>query len=331
MGKINAGKSSYIRAILISIVLVFLILVGFLFLKEWEEHKGTFLDHGVKSKTIEYNGVEYTPKTNIEPILLLGLDKFGDSSGVDSYNNDMQADFLMLFVFDNDARQCSAVQINRDTMVGVNILGVAGNRVDTQTKQIALAHTYGNGKEVSCRNTADSVSSLLMGVNVNHYISLTMDAVAVLNDLVGGVEVTVLDDFSQVDPSLIKGETVTLKGEQALRYIRVRKGLDNSTNIARMRRQNQYINALYDKLRVKVETDEEFTVQASLQLSESMVSDRSATHLQMLVEKFNEYEFLGIKTIEGEIKTGEEFLEFYPDETSIKQIVLDMFYEPIEQ
>ena len=37
--------------------------------------------------------------------------------------------------------------------------------------------------------------NFLMDVKIDHYISLTMDSVAVMNDLVGGVEVTVLDDF----------------------------------------------------------------------------------------------------------------------------------------
>ena len=40
---------------------------------------------------------------------------------------------------------------------------------------------------------------------------------------------------------------MTLQGEQALRYVRTRYGLEDSTNSTRMARQQQYINALYAK------------------------------------------------------------------------------------
>mgnify|MGYP000585160404 FL=1 len=68
-----------------------------------------------------------------------------------------------------------------------------------------------------------------------------MDAVPILNDLLGGVEVTVLDDFSGIDDTLIKGETVTLHGDHALTYVRERYGLEDSSNSTRMVRQRQYM------------------------------------------------------------------------------------------
>lgn len=58
---------------------------------------------------------------------------------------------------------------------------------------------------------------LLYGVEIDHYISLMMDGVAVLNDLAGGVTLKVMDDFGAFDPALVQGETVTLRGEQALK------------------------------------------------------------------------------------------------------------------
>ena len=55
--------------------------------------------------------------------------------------------------------------------------------------------------------------------------------------------------------------------------------------------------------------------------------DRSITQLQTLAKKFNQYEFAGIKSIDGENKV-EEFVEFYPDEDSLKKVVVELFYEP---
>ena len=328
MRRSGIEKIPYFKIALIGIAVIFFLCIGFLFLKTWEDSMGIFPGQEMESNVIEHEGVAYILKENIETFLVLGLDKFDGQTGVDSYNNDKQADFLMLFVFDHAAKQYTAIHINRDTMVDVSVLGVAGNKIDTAYKQIALSHTYGNGREMSCHNTAESVSSLLMGTRVNHYASVTMDSVAVINDLVGGVEVKVLDDFTGIDDSLVKGETITLKGNQALTYVRTRKDLEDSSNSTRMNRQQQYINALYQAFNRCVEKDSEFIVEVSMKMSEYMISDRSVTQLQALAEKFREYEFLGIKTIEGESVLGKEFIEFYPSETALKEMIINLFYKP---
>ncbi len=328
MSKNKHKKSKTVKYSVIALVVVFLISGALLLLEVWDKQRGVFPSIDVTDDFIEYEGKEYVPKENVETFLVLGLDKFVGSSQADSYNNDKQADFLMLFVFDHSSRTCSAIHINRDTMVDVNVLGVDGSKIDTEIKQIALAHTYGNGKDVSCRNVADSVSSLLYGMRVNHYISFTVDSVAVLSDLVGGVEVTVLDDFTGVDDTLLKGETVKLTGEQALRYVRTRYGLEDSTNSARMKRQQQFVDALYDQFFSCIEADDAFIVEASTRMADYIVSDRSVTQMQELVKKFQEYEFVGIRSVDGESKHGEEFMEFYPSTEAIDKTVVELFYQP---
>jgi len=331
MRKARREGTNYLRIIIIVSVIAILLTVAFVLLKKWEEQRGKASEINTDPTAIEYEGKEYVLKDNIETFLVLGLDKYEGASLSDSYNNNKQADFIMLFVFDNDAQKYTTIHINRDTIVDINVLDVAGNRIDTVKNQIALAHTYGNGKDVSCRNTADAVSALLMGMRVNHYISLTLDSVTIMNNLIGGVEVTVLDDFTGIDDTLIKGEKVTLMGEHALNYVRTRKGLDDSSNSSRMIRQQQYIKAMYEKFQYCVSNDEEFIVDATLKMSDYIISDRSVTRLQELAEKFNSYEFVDISSIEGESKLGENnFIEFYADEGSIKKIVIELFYKPKE-
>lgn len=327
MRKTSGNKIKYLKYGLIAVLSVFLILGLFLLLKGWEKRHSFFPSREISEETLTYKGGEYVLKDNIETFLVLGLDKFDGDFVNDSYNNDQCADFLMLFVFDNNTKKCSAVHVNRDTMAQVNVLGVAGNRVDTVTRQISLAHTYGQGGDVSCRNTADAVSKLLMNVKVNHYISFTLDSVTVMNDLVGGVEVVVSDDFSEIDETLVQGETITLTGEQAMSFVRTRYGLEDSSNSTRMKRQQQYITALYEKYTECVENDEDFIVESTLAMSDYIVSDRSVTQLQELSRKFSEYEFVGIDDFDGELTLGEEFMEFYPDEDSVLEIVVDSFYE----
>lgn len=313
-------------AIILSAVLV--VSAALLFIGLWEKHQNQFPveDNGYASTDIKYKGEDYKLKDGIETVLILGLDKF-EGGDDDSYNNDKQADFLMLLVIDHDNSSCTALHINRDTIAEMDILGVAGDKVGTVSKQIALAHTYGNGKEVSCRNTAEAVSDLLMNIQIDHYVSLTMDAVSVYNDFIGGVEVTVLDDFSGIDDVLIKGEKVTLTGEHALNYVRTRYGLDDSSNSQRMVRQRQYIEAVYEKTLKSLENDSSFAVKAGAKLADYIVTDYTGNGLQELAEQIKDYQFVEICELEGRNIKGEKHMEFYPDEDSVQETVVRLFYE----
>ena len=327
MGKKRNDKRKLMRGLAVALLAVFLLTGAFLLLELWEKRQSIFPEQKTENTVYEYNGVEYVKNEDVESFLILGLDKFEDAINNDSYNNDQRADFLMLLVFDNSEKKFTAVHLNRDTMVNMNVLGVAGQKIGTVNKQLALAHTYGNGRDVSCRNTADAVSELLNGVKVNHYLSITMDAVPILNDLLGGVEVTVLDDFSGIDDTLIKGETVTLHGDHALTYVRERYGLEDSSNSTRMVRQRQYMTAVYDKAMLEIENDDNFVIEASSKLTDYIVSDRSVNQLQEIAKKLSQYKFTEIETLEGESVIKDGLMEFRPDADSIDKIVFELFYK----
>lgn len=327
MGKKRNDKRKLMRGLAVALLAVFLLTGAFLLLELWEKRQSIFPEQKTENTVYEYNGVEYVKNEDVDSFLILGLDKYEDAINNDSYNNDQRADFLMLLVFDNSEKKFTAVHLNRDTMVNMNVLGVAGQKIGTVNKQLALAHTYGNGRDVSCRNTADAVSELLNGVKVNHYLSITMDAVPILNDLLGGVEVTVLDDFSGIDDTLIKGETVTLHGDHALTYVRERYGLEDSSNSTRMVRQRQYMTAVYDKAMLKIENDDNFVIEASSKLADYIVSDRSVNQLQEIAKKLSQYKFTEIETLEGESVVKDGLMEFRPDADSIDKIVFELFYK----
>lgn len=327
MGKKRNDKRKLMRGLAVALLAVFLLTGAFLLLELWEKRQSIFPEQKTENTVYEYNGVEYVKNEDVESFLILGLDKFEDAINNDSYNNDQRADFLMLLVFDNSEKKFTAVHLNRDTMVNMNVLGVAGQKIGTVNKQLALAHTYGNGRDVSCRNTADAVSELLNGVKVNHYLSITMDAVPILNDLLGGVEVTVLDDFSGIDDTLIKGETVTLHGDHALTYVRERYGLEDSSNSTRMVRQRQYMTAVYDKAMLEIENDDNFVIEASSKLADYIVYDRSVNQLQEIAKKLSQYKFTEIETLEGESVVKDGLMEFRPDADSIDKIVFELFYK----
>lgn len=275
---------------------------------------------------IEHDGKTYRVKRNYETILVMGLDKYEGEIDNSAYSNNQQADFLILYVFDHDNKTCTPIHLNRDTMVDMDVLGVAGQKIGTVNAQLALAHTYGNGQKVSCRNTMNAVSGLLLNARIDHYVSVTMDAVAKLNDLVGGVTVEVLEDIPNM-PELTKGSVVTLTGEQALRYVRARWYVADSTNLNRMNRQRQYLDALFAQTRLCMEKDANFAINAFSEFDGLMVTDFSVEKIQYVQQRTSKYEMLDIRDIKGDAILGERFMEYYVDEDALLQLVLDVFYE----
>lgn len=326
MRRARTERGNYKKYVITSIVIALLIAAILLGLFIWEKNSKGTLAVDENNKVLTYEGKEYAINGNIETFLIMGLDKFDGDIDQSSYNNDQQSDFLMLVVFDKEAKNYSVLHINRDTMATMDVLGIGGKKVGTVQKQIALAHTYGDGGATSNNNAAKAVSTLLGGIKVNHYAAFTLDSVAVMNDLVGGVEVEVLHDFSGVEDALVKGETVLLEGDMALTYVRTRKDLDDSTNNTRMIRQQQYLDALREKMEKRMEEDTEFAARAALAMADYMTSDCSATRLRDMAKRMEEYDFVQVRQLEGETKLGKKHIEFYPDERALKETVIDLFY-----
>jgi len=268
-------------------------------------------------------------KKDVETLLVMGVDNFGSVTGSDSYNNENQADFLVLFVKDNQTGESTAIHINRDTMTDITMLGVTGEAVGTQYAQLALAYNYGRGQNDSSRNTAEAVERLLYGIEVDKYITVTMDAVPIMNDWAGGVSVEVLDDMTDVDAALAAGQNVRLSGEQALTYVRTRMGLEDSTNVNRMKRQRQYASAWVQTAQEKLK-DSDAVAQLIMDMSDHHFSDCNAETLAEFASGLGENPTVEIYEIPGESIKGEEYIEFYADENALQQLVLDMFYEILD-
>ena len=329
--KINR-KHLKILAVLLAVVL--LGTVAFAVLSHWEAQYGTVANNGTQlseNSSLYLNGAYYSQKENLETVLLIGVDKFEDQIQEQSYNNSQQADFLALLVMDRENGRYTVLHLNRDTMTQIQVLGVRGENAGSITGQLALAHTYGSGGTDSCRNTVEAVSKLLYGVNIDHYIAFTMDAVGKINDLAGGVTLTMLDDLTSIFPEMQKGERVTLTGDMALAYVRTRYGLEDSSNLQRMERQRQYLTELSGAISEKALTDDTFLMKALEAISTYMTSDCTANQILQIYDCCKIYVNDGFCTIDGVAVKGTEFMEFYPDETDLKQLVVELFYTPVEE
>ncbi len=270
---------------------------------------------------IVYKGEKYVRKNDIQSLLLIGIDS---SVNDENTTDNTAADFLLLLVMDRADKTWKLIHINRDTMTEIKQLDKYGNAVKRFDGQITLSHTYGSTPIMRGYNTLYSTEKLLYGVNIEHFMSMTMDAVSIINDGLGGIEVEVLHDFSSVEPELVMGEKILLKGDLALTYVRSRSGMEDSSNVSRMERQKQYLSALVNKMS---EVDNDKILSVMNNASQYTESECTVERLSSILSTIHDFEYEGIYSIEGESVKGESYMEFYPDETALQELVIDIFYK----
>ena len=281
----------------------------------------------VVRKTVTRNGTAYYPRQDINVIMLLGIDQEGPVQISTQPNHGNAVDMVALMVFDEKTESCTLININRDTMLEMPMLNAYGREDGTFFGQLAYSHTYGTGGEDSCENTRKTVSNFLYGVTIDYYIAMNMDAVAILNDAVGGVTVNVQDDFSQVNASIPKG-MVTLKGEQARLFVQSRSGVGDHLNLSRIERQKEYMEKFAEAFRAKAEQSDSFVLKTYDSVAPYLVSDLSVNTLSMLIEQYQDYPIVEVLSLEGENVLGEEFYEFYADEEKLEELILRLLYAP---
>ena len=244
-----------------------------------------------------------------------------------------QADVLMLLIVNPQKKEVDMVTINRDTMINVEVYDRDGIYLGEEKGQITLQYAYGNGREKSCELMEKAVSTLFFGIPIHGYVAMDMKSIPTLNDAVGGVEVTILDDMTDDKKNWKKGEKVLLSGEDALYYIRQREVevKETGSNIRRIQRQKQYLGLYVDKLKQRVSEDITFALSLLGELGKHLVTSLTVEEVAYLSGSLLNYHFSGdhMLSIPGESVMGVNE-EFYADDRAIKQLVVKLFYEKVE-
>ena len=279
-------------------------------------------------ETITYKNETYVKKGNLETYLIAGIDAPGKVEKVTEYDGTGQCDVLAVIVRDRSTDQCKLLSIDRNTITAVKSLDNDGTYLDTTDIQISLAHAMGFDQQVRAENTVDAVSHLLGDQTIDGYAMVNMGAIQVVNDMVGGVTVTIEDDFSDIDPSMKKGETVTLMGEQAEKYVRSRKEVADGSNQNRMSRQSTYEEAFKPAFRNKCAENSKFPLEVYHAMEDYMTTNISAKkfcRLAILMSDENQDEKVAISGTYG--LDEDEWQTFTPDEDSLQEAILELFYQ----
>lgn len=279
-------------------------------------------------ETISYNGNKYVLNDDIISILVVGVDRENIKDDLGRGNNG-QADLILLATMNTNTKEASLIPISRETMVDVNLYTTDGKFAGTKREQLCLAYAYGNTPEECSENVMTSVRRLFYGININSYVTIEMDGIKKLTGLVGGVELTCLEDIEYRDYQPNKGDKITLT-EDTVRYYIQYRGNDLESNERRMQRQKQFLSALINKTGNAIMSDFSNLTTYYNSLSPYFSTNISFAQITYLAENclsMNLGDTLNFKSIEGTLtQNGEEWVQFTINEESLLQTIIDTYY-----
>ena len=267
-------------------------------------------------------------KRELTNLLLIGVDWAEMNSPAASGRYAGQADFLLLLTFDKKNRTISTLQIDRDTMTDIRVYGPFGEYTGIRETQICLSHAYGATAVENCENTVWAASRLLGNIPVDGYLALDMSAITALNDALGGVTVTLEEDFSALDPQMVRGATITLQGKQAETFVRGRTGVGDGTNAARMKRQKVFMQKAGDLIAEGLERDSGFAGTLLDALSGHMTMNVTRGWLINKAYESSGYRRTETRTLAGTHALGADgFTEFRADTDALNDLLTASFFE----
>lgn len=186
---------------------------------------------------------------------------------------------------------------------------------------------------------------MFYGLPIHGAFAIGYDAVSIVNDMAGGVEVEVLEDLQKENKVFVQGNTVHLKGDLALSYVRSRHYGELGSPTMRLKRQKQYLIGLIQKLRGEVKKNPILVRDIYNAVSRYMNTDVTLEEVVYLAAEAVNYRFGSdsFQLLEGEdraveipeekLRPGEEkepfYNDYYLDEDNVKQVMLNIFYEEV--
>ena len=300
-------------------------------LADRREDPDRYDDYVYDPDVIRFNGETYRYNKDLTNFLFLGIDNKELGNPEHEYAGGGFSDVILLGVLDEKNAKLTVLQIDRNTVVPVKAYDGEGASLGTSDTQIARAYSYGDGKEKSVVLSIAAVSELLFGVPVNGYYVLAMPAVATVNDMVGGVTVTLEHDMKLDKKEYKAGTVLKLMGEETELYLRARIGVGDETNASRIARQHEYMRLFIEQARNKMLGDFSLVGEIYNTVMASSCTDVTATEAVYLATEIFGYtiEFRSIagETVYGSSEESEENSDmFYPDSDELYRTVIDIFY-----
>jgi len=157
-------------------------------------------------------------------------------------------DVTMLVHISDEPRRVTVVSFPRDMLVPIPSCKKpdgSGNISAMSSQMINASYWYGG---LGC--TVDTVEALIGDdFNIDFAAAIRWTGVINMSDAIGGVDVCVAGDISDVHTGLnLTAGTHTLKGVEALQFLRIRHGIGDGSDLGRISNQQQFMGSMVRKL-----------------------------------------------------------------------------------
>ena len=175
-------------------------------------------DKNADVKTVTIDGKEYIVNPNIITVLMLGIDS--DGSAAKTAQGE-RSDMMLLCTVNLEEGQESITltSLPRDTRTTVHDVDEDTGKILDKNWITKLNHAYniggmtkGYGAENAMRATEDLIEcNGQLSIPVQYYISIDLEHLSDLADALGGVEVTLDQDYPDIGS---EGDVVNLRGQR---------------------------------------------------------------------------------------------------------------------
>lgn len=324
----------WIKAALLAIALILLLTAAVICTIRWRGKRQLTNDTstivGDVEGTVPYQGKDYQVREDVINILCLGVDReedmmfdYGDGTSVG------QADAIFVASIDLKDDRMRIIAVPRDTMVSLQIYNKLGFYSGRVNGQITLQYAYADGGDMSCYLMKRRVSELLCNIPIHGVAAVNLSCIPVINDAVGGVCVTMDEDYTWINPAFEQGAELRLWGEDARDFIQRRDTSVAGSAFTRISREKQYLEAFIAQAKQAVKRDVGLPFELMEELKNNMVTDLSAEEVFFLVSEaaFCEFSTEDIYVLPGEIRMGELYEEYYVDTDAVTQNVVELLCE----
>lgn len=296
------GKKQILLYFVVAILVIVLAGVGYFYVASTggiDLNRGTGAGEEINLTVQNYDG--YTRKDKYYTFLVVGTDASG-----------LNTDTILVSSFDTVNNKVNILQVPRDSMLDV----------DRNNRKVNAS--FAIGQEAQLEKDLEN----LIGIPIDRYVVVSIQAFRDIVDAVGGVEVNVPQAMQYEDPYQdlvidLQPGVQTLNGAQAEGFVRYRSGYADA-DIGRLKAQKAFISAFMKKV---------FSLEGVLKIPELIesISKNLKTNLNT-----NEMIFLSTKalslssedirffTLTGEnYRDGAAYYALYKDETM--QIINNYF------
>ncbi len=280
-------------------------------------------------RVITYNGMSYALNEDLISLTFIGAD-----DGSEQEEGLRMSDAIYIAAIDTKKGTVKILGVSRDTMAYVDVYSGDGKYVDTEKQQIAYSYAYGNDVVSGGENTNAALSRLFFGLPMKDYFAINMDALTTLNDAIGGVTLTSSITFISPEDgrTISEGETVTLHGAEAERYVRTRDSEQLDSNNSRMQRQQEYIRGFMNSIVPAAKKDLSVITNLYSAVTENSDSSLNLPKITYIastaLSKLSSASDIEYINLTGEITAG-EFAEMNITTEEALTKMLDVFYTPL--